>query len=146
MAARGGIAGVIQALVGFLALGGGALGGFHLFDNASEVAPATVARAVSSAVKSAAGSSAGASPIAAVGQALKSAGAAAGVLPPVEESQADWVRPAAADTADDHGATAKATSSYGSATCECSCEENESVGQKVMRWLPFLGFLPGIGP
>ena len=60
----------------------------------------------------------------------------------MEEGAPDWVRSAPKR---DHGAAATAASDQGRATCECICEENESFGEKAMRWLPFLGFLPGVG-
>ena len=139
MARPNGIVGLVQALIGFLALGGGALGGFHILDNSSEDLPKTVvSRAVGAVAKSATGQAAGPAPI--VSAALMTAAAATG-LAPVEDGEPDWVAPHANT---DQGASASATSNYGSATCDCSCTENETFGEKMMRILPFLGFLPGV--
>ena len=134
---RGGIVGLVQALIGFLALGGGALGSFHLFDNSTEDLPKSV---VSRTLGGVTGAATGPGPANAVTKALETAAAMTG-LAPVEEGQPDWVAPHANT---DQGASASAASNYGSASCNCSCTENETFGEKMMRILPFLGFLPGV--
>ena len=136
----------VKAIIGFLAIGGGAFGGFHVLDNQSEDLPKSiVSRTVGAAVKTATGRTPSpAGPASVVTKVLETAAAVAtGAPAPVEEGVPDYVAPGGKD---DHGAHARATSNYGSASCDCSCAENESFGEKAMRWLPFLGFLPGIGP
>ena len=136
----------VKALIGFLAIGGSAFGGFAILDNESEDLPkSVVSRTLGAAVNTATRRTPPASgPASVVGKVLETAAAVAtGTPAPVEEGVPDYVAPAGKD---EHGAHARATSSYGSASCDCSCAENESIGEKAMRMLPFLGFLPGIGP
>lgn len=143
MSARAGQ--IWKTILAFLSLGGlGGLGfgGLGLLDEGPP-RPQSVMRALAQpaeAVKQAVSAPAG--PAAVASKALEAAAAVTGALPPVEEGTPDWTAPGALP---DRGAQARATSSYGSATCNCACEEKESFGEKAMRWLPFLGFLPGVG-
>lgn len=140
----------VKALVGFLAIGGSAFGGFAFLDNESEDLPKTVlSRTVGAAVSTATRRTPPVSPptsgpASVVGKVLETAAAVAtGAPAPVEDGVPDYVAPTGKD---EHGAHARATSNYGSASCDCSCAENESFAEKAMRMLPFLGFLPGVGP
>jgi len=118
----------VRAVVAFVALAGGALGGYNLMDNASE-APPRPRVATPQAPAPAPAPVAAAEPELIIEQLP---------APVVDKSPPDPSLPV------EVGSNAQARADEGMATCECSCEESEGLGERLTRYLPFLSFLPGL--